>query len=84
MELKKPKQTLVLHSWEFGLVLGALSKPPYEWLAQASLSLVSRQSSFSILIWQRQSCFFLKIVLAESLSLKVISYFIVLQKILTI
>ena len=31
---------------------GALSKPPYEWMAQASLILVSRQSSFSILICQ--------------------------------
>ena len=59
LELLRPRLTLVLLQWDLGIVLEALSKPPYEPLREASLkhltlktrkhdSYVSLQNSKSI------------------------------------
>ena len=37
MELQRPRLTPVLPQWDLGIVLEALSKPPYEPLREASL-----------------------------------------------
>ena len=37
MELQRPRLTLVLPQWDLGIVLEALSKPPYEPLREAFL-----------------------------------------------
>ena len=37
MDLKRPRMTLVLPRWDLGIMLQALSKPPYEPLREASL-----------------------------------------------
>ena len=39
MELQRPKLTPVLPQWDLGIVLEALSKPPYEPLREASLNI---------------------------------------------
>ena len=37
MELQRPRMTPVVPQWDLGIVLEALSKPPYEPLREASL-----------------------------------------------
>ena len=39
MELQRPRTTPVLPQWDLGVVLEALSKPPYEPLREASLNI---------------------------------------------
>ena len=41
VELQRPRLTSVLPQWDLGIVLEALSKPPYEPLKEASLKLLT-------------------------------------------
>ena len=45
MELQRPRLKPVLREWDLGIVLDALSRPPYEPLQKASLKHLT-QSSF--------------------------------------
>ena len=46
MELQRPRLTPVLPQWEIGIVLEALSKPPYEPLREASLKHLTLNTVF--------------------------------------
>ena len=46
MELQRPRLTLVLPQWDLGIVLEALSKPPYEPLIEASLKHLALKTVF--------------------------------------
>ena len=46
MELQRPRLTLVLPQWGLGIVLVALSKPPYEPLREASLKHLTLKTVF--------------------------------------
>ena len=46
MELQRPRLTPVLPQWDLGIVLEALSKPPYEPLRQASLKHLTLKTVF--------------------------------------
>ena len=48
MELQKPRITPVLPQWDLGIVLEALSKPPYEPLREASLKQLTLKTVFLI------------------------------------
>ena len=39
MDLQRPRMTLVLRQWDLGIMLEALSKPPYEPLREALLNI---------------------------------------------
>ena len=45
MELQRPRMTPFLPQWDLGIVLEALSKPPYESLREASLTHLTQSSS---------------------------------------
>ena len=46
MELERPRFTPVLPQWALGIVLEALSKPPYEALREASLNHLTLKTVF--------------------------------------
>ena len=46
MELQRPKSTPALPQWDLGIVLQALSKPPYEPLREASLKHLTLKTVF--------------------------------------
>ena len=46
MELQRPRLTPVLSQWDLGIVLEALSKPPYEPLREASLKHLTLKTVF--------------------------------------
>ena len=46
MELQRPRLTLVLPQWDLGIVLEALSKPPYEPLREESLKHLTLKTVF--------------------------------------
>ena len=46
MESERPRLTQVLPQWDLGIVLEALSKPPYEPLGQASLKHLTLKTVF--------------------------------------
>ena len=46
MELQRPRLTPVLPQWDLGIVLEALSKPPYEPLREASLKHLTLKTVF--------------------------------------
>ena len=46
MELQRPRVTPVLPQWDFGIVLEALSKPPYEPLREASFKHLTLKTVF--------------------------------------
>ena len=46
MELKRPRLTPVLQQWDLGIVLEALSKPPYEPLRETSLKHLTLKTVF--------------------------------------
>ena len=48
MELRRPRITPVLPQWDLGIVLKALSKPPYEPLWEASLEHLPLKTVFLI------------------------------------
>ena len=49
--LRKPGITPVLPQWNFGIVLEALSKPPYEPLQEASLNHLTLETVFLIALY---------------------------------
>ena len=48
MELQRPRNTPVLPQWDLGIVLKALSKPPYEPLREVSLKHLTLKTVFLI------------------------------------
>ena len=46
MELQRPRLKPVLPEWDLGIVLDALSRPPYEPLQEASLKHLTRKTVF--------------------------------------
>ena len=46
MELQRPRVTPVLPQWDLGIVLEALSKPPYEPLQEASFKPLTLKTVF--------------------------------------
>ena len=46
MELQRPRVTPVLPQWDLGIVLEALSKPPYEPLQEASFKHLTLKTVF--------------------------------------
>ena len=50
MELQRPSLTPVLPQWDLGIVLEALSKPPYETLTEASLKHLTLKTFFLLAI----------------------------------
>ena len=46
MELQRPRKTPVLPQWDLGIVLEALSKPPYEPLRKASIKHLTLKAVF--------------------------------------
>ena len=50
LELQRPRMTLVLPQWDLGIVIEALSKPPYEPLWEASLKHLTLKTIFLLVM----------------------------------
>ena len=50
MELQRPRFTPVLPQWDLGIVLEALSKPPYEPLREGSLKHLTLKTVFLLAV----------------------------------
>ena len=50
MELQRPRLTLVLPQWDLGIVLEALSKPPYEPPREASIEHLTLKTVFLLAV----------------------------------
>ena len=56
MELQRPRTTPVLPQWDLGIVLEALSKPPYEPLREASLKHLTLKTVFLLAMASAGGC----------------------------
>ena len=56
MEFQRPRMTLVLPQWDLGIVLEALSKPPYELLQEASLKHFALKTVFLLAMASAGRC----------------------------
>ena len=56
MELQRPRVTPILQQWDLGIVLEALSKPPYEPLREASLKHLTLKTIFLLAMASARRC----------------------------
>ena len=56
VKLQRPRMTPVLPQWDLGILLGALSKPPYEPLREASLKHLTLKTVFLLAMASAGRC----------------------------
>ena len=56
VKLQRPRMTPVLPRWDLGIVLGALSRPPYEPLREASLKHLTLKTVFLLAMASARRC----------------------------